>query len=874
MVMHNPHDGQYRSTAATNARVLDVRVAALLRYEALDTPPEADLDDIAGLAADLCGASTGLVTLVDDARQFFKASSNFDGGTGAPMHAGFCPYVVRAAAPLVIPDAGTDVRYADNPATREAGVRFYAGVPLMTDDGHAIGTLCVLDRSARPDGLAPSKLDALRALARQVMGQLELRRAVRERDEALRLRQESEVRHRQVLSSAVDYVIVTTDLDGRVTGWNAGAEALLGWSEGEILGKTADVIFTPEDRAGGRPGHEMRAAREEGRGNDERWHLRKDGSRFWGFGEMMPLTADDGGHVGYLKILRDRTDERRRAERTRLLARVTGELLSAPDPEATVRPILEAGLDALGFEQTYIYANAPDGERMSLTHSIGIGDELRAFLGDVSCEQPLCGIVAQTGEPFVLPRIQESDEPRHALARQAGLTAFAGYPLMSHGHLVGVISFASTTRLSFDDETLAFFATVAHFLSTAKGRLADEAALRASESDLERKVEARTGELMVAEEALRQSQKMEAVGQLTGGVAHDFNNLLTIIRSSVDFLRRPDLPVERKARYLDAVSDTVDRAAKLTGQLLAFARRQTLLPEVFDVGERLRAVADMLDTVTGARIRVVATLPDARCHVRADVSQFETALINMAVNARDAMAGEGTLTLGLVCGGGMPSIRGHAGSTNAFAAVTLSDTGGGMPADRLTRIFEPFFTTKEVGKGTGLGLSQVFGFAKQSGGDIDVASEVGRGTTFTLYLPEVTAPAEGIGVPPSETPAVTGLCLLVVEDNLEVGRFATQILEDLGNRTVWARNAEEALAEIEAGPDRFDAVFSDVVMPGMGGIALAKELRRRLPGLPVLLTSGYSHVLAEDTSHGFELIHKPYSADQLSRMLGKVAAER
>ncbi len=245
-----------------------------------------------------------------------------------------------------------------------------------------------------------------------------------------------------------------------------------------------------------------------------------------------------------------------------------------------------------------------------------------------------------------------------------------------------------------------------------------------------------------AEDALRQAQKMEAVGQLTGGVAHDFNNLLTIIRSSVDFLRRPNLPEDRRARYMDAMSDTVDRAAKLTGQLLAFARRQALKPEVFDVGGRLDEVADMLNAVTGARIRVRTEQPETRCYVRADASQFETALVNMAVNARDAMRGEGEMAIRVARGQALPGIRGHAGAAGPFVAVSVIDEGCGIPPDHLSRIFEPFFTTKEVGKGTGLGLSQVIGFAKQSGGDVDVTSAVGRGTEFTLYLPEAEpAPA-------------------------------------------------------------------------------------------------------------------------------------
>lgn len=382
----------------------------------------------------------------------------------------------------------------------------------------------------------------------------------------------------------------------------------------------------------------------------------------------------------------------------------------------------------------------------------------------------------------------------------------------------------------------------------------------------------RAAALAEAEEALRQSQKMEAVGQLTGGVAHDFNNLLTIIRSSVDFLRRPDLSEARKARYLDAVSDTVGRAAKLTGQLLSFARRQALKPEAFDAVGCLRGVVEMLDSVTGARIRIATQLPEASCFIHADLSQFETALVNMAVNARDAMDGEGTLSLRLACGLAKPAIRGHAAAPGPFAAISLTDTGAGIPPEVLGRIFEPFFTTKEVGKGTGLGLSQVFGFAKQSGGDVDVESTVGTGTTFTLYLPQVEPSPRQEPHPAEAEIAAAGFGqrVLVVEDNVEVGRFATQILQDLGYETTWATNAEEALAHLGADGAGFDAVFSDVVMPGMNGLDLAREIERRLPGLTVVLTSGYSHVLAQDSGHGFDLLHKPYSAEQLSRILQRV----
>ena len=384
-------------------------------------------------------------------------------------------------------------------------------------------------------------------------------------------------------------------------------------------------------------------------------------------------------------------------------------------------------------------------------------------------------------------------------------------------------------------------------------------------------------QLARAEEALRHAQKMEAVGQLTGGVAHDFNNLLTIIRSSVEFLRRPNLPEERRTRYLEAVADTVDRAAKLTSQLLSFARRQALKPEVFDLRDRVRGTSEMLNAVTGARIRSKTEVTDGPCHVRADTSQFETALVTLAVNARDAMDGEGTLTLRLTCGEALPTIRGHAGAPGPFAVVSVSDEGVGIAPDLLAKVFEPFFTTKEIGKGTGLGLSQVVGFAKQSGGDVDVASEVGRGTTFSLYLPHVDPPpdsAETGEEEPAMQDADRALCVLVVEDNVDVGRFCTQLLEDLGHSTIWAHNAEAALAEMERVPFRFDAVFSDVVMPGIGGVELARRLRTDHPKLPVVLTTGYSDVLARDDAHGFELVRKPYSAEEVARALRTVVAGR
>lgn len=380
-------------------------------------------------------------------------------------------------------------------------------------------------------------------------------------------------------------------------------------------------------------------------------------------------------------------------------------------------------------------------------------------------------------------------------------------------------------------------------------------------------------ELAQAQEALRQAQKLEAIGQLTGGVAHDFNNLLTIIKSSSDLLRRPDLPDERRRRYIDAISETVSRASRLTGQLLAFARRQSLKPEVFDAAECVRRISDMLSTVVGSRIPITLDIANGEHWVEADISQFETALVNLVVNARDAMNGEGALTIKVSAAYRSASapffVREE---SNAFVTISVADTGVGIPAERLNQIFEPFFTTKDVGKGTGLGLSQVYGFTKQSGGDVSVESKIGQGSTFTLFLP-ATAPAEATAAPARTTGSGDhggGRRVLVVEDNSDVGAFSTQLLQDLGYATTWASNAAEALSILEGG-ESFDVVFSDVMMPGMNGIELAKQIRERFPGLPVVLTSGYSDVLAERGRHGFELLQKPYAAEDLSRVLRRAS---
>ena len=359
-------------------------------------------------------------------------------------------------------------------------------------------------------------------------------------------------------------------------------------------------------------------------------------------------------------------------------------------------------------------------------------------------------------------------------------------------------------------------------------------------------------QLAQTQDALRQAQKMEAIGQLTGGVAHDFNNLLTIIRGGAEYLRRPDARPERQQLYADAIFEAADRAAKLTQQLLAFSRRQPLRPSVFDLGARVVDTADMLRSIVGGRITMDVTC-DPGLFASADIAQFETALVNLCVNARDAMDGEGRLTI-------------RAYRCDGEVCVDVEDEGHGIAPEVLPRLFEPFFTTKEVGKGTGLGLSQVYGFTHQSGGDVRVASTLDVGTCFTLSLPVASAP-EDVAAMPANQPTPVSRRIMLVEDNDDLRTFATALLEELGHDVESARSAHEALGTLSAAPERFDVLFTDVVMAGMSGLDLARHVRKSWPDIKIVLASGYSDALLDAESLDFPLVGKPYGAAQLAAVL-------
>ncbi len=363
------------------------------------------------------------------------------------------------------------------------------------------------------------------------------------------------------------------------------------------------------------------------------------------------------------------------------------------------------------------------------------------------------------------------------------------------------------------------------------------------------------------EESLRHAQKMEALGQLTGGVAHDFNNLLMVISAGVDMLERQADPARRQ-RYLSAMRQSAERGAALTRQLLTFSRSHALRAETVDLPGLLANMSELLDRSLRGDVEVEVHLEPGLWPVRVDAGELELAILNLAVNARDAMDGSGRLTIA-----GANIVESAPGQDRELVRLSVCDTGSGMSDEVKARVFEPFFTTKDVGKGSGLGLAQVYGFAKQSGGRVEIDSVLGEGTTITLLLPrsrEEARAREGRAVRPGAEAPAPDLHVLLVEDDAEVADLVADMLRGIGCQVLHVSGAKGALGALADGR-RVDLVLSDIMMPGgTNGIELARELRRRRPELPVLLTSGYAESTGDDASAlGLQVLRKPYGLEEL-----------
>jgi PAS domain S-box-containing protein len=707
---------------------------------------------------------------------------------------------------------------------------------------------------------------------------------------------------RQIVDGATDTAIISTNQRGEVTSWNVGAERILGWTEQEMVGFTLDRVFTPEGRQNGEFAGEMADAISKGRGGgEEGWRVRKDGSRFWAVGELTPIRTRDGAIGGFIKILRDRTAQRQAEQEVRqdrrtleILNRAGSALAVETDRQRVVQIVTDAGVELTGAQFGAFFYNVTNEK------------------GESYVLYTISGVPAEAFSKFPMPRNTEIFAPTFAgtaIMRSADITQDPRYGRnkphrgMPEGHLpvrsylavpvvsraggvlgglffghsaVGVfteraeralVGLSSEAAIAMDNGELAQAA-----LTEIEERKRAEEALRQFNLTLEHQIAERTEQLRLNEEALRQSQKMEVVGQLTGGVAHDFNNLLQIIMGNLDTARRGLTDVSpRIARALEGAVTGARRAASLTQRLLAFSRRQPLNPKPIDVNALVSGMSDLLHRTLGEITDVLTVQGAGLWRIEADANELESAILNLALNARDAMPQGGRLTIETT---NTDIDRAYSAQhaevlPGQYVAISVSDTGTGMSADAVSRAFEPFFTTKPVGEGTGLGLSQVYGFVKQSGGHVKIYSEPGHGTCVRIYLPRLgdTARIDVPDVPLSTPEAAAEETILVVEDDDDVRAYSVEILRELGYRVIEAHDGPSALRLLER-QFRVDLLFTDVVLPGgMTGAQVAAQARGAKPGLKVLFTTGYARnaiVHHGRLDQGVQLITKPFSMSDLA----------
>jgi PAS domain S-box-containing protein len=619
----------------------------------------------------------------------------------------------------------------------------------------------------------------------------------------------------QLLVAGVrDYAIFMLDPEGLIKSWNAGAQRFKGYAASEIIGQHFSVFYTEKDRLAGRPALALRTALDEGKFEDEGWRVRKDGSQFWASVVIDPIRNESGELIGFAKITRDITDRKAAQEALR-------------ESEERFRLLVQ------GVTDYAIFMLSPAGD---VTNWNAGAERIKGYTRDE--------IVGRHFSCFYTEEDRASGKPAQtlAIATTEGRFEREGWRVRKDGsrfwaHVV-------VDAIHDDAGKLIGFAKVTRDVTERK---------QAAEA-LER-----------ANAALFQAQKMESLGQLTGGVAHDFNNLLAVMSNGLDVL---SLRVQDHAdiRMLETMQRAVARGATLTQQLLSFARQQPLKVERCNLNAVIRSVEAVLRRAADGAVELEIRQEPRPRPVLLDVARFEAAVLNLVVNARDAMPHGGKIVIGV------QNIELGEGTVGALAAgpyvrVSVADTGTGMPPEVAARAFEPFFTTKEVGKGTGLGLSQVYGFIAQSGGDVLIRSQPGQGSVLSMYLP-VAGDATG------DAGAVTGPALdtvLVVEDEPDLLEATAALFRSLGYEVLTASNGAEAMDALSLRDD-IHVLFTDVVMPrGIDGIQLARSTRDRRPEVRIVLASGYP-LPALRAQHGnlddFTFIHKPYRLADLVRALG------
>ncbi|HEX6107454.1 MAG TPA: PAS domain S-box protein [Gemmatimonadales bacterium] len=602
----------------------------------------------------------------------------------------------------------------------------------------------------------------------------------------VRVEAESDRRFRTLVEQVRDYAIYMVDPQGHHTTWNEGVRHLLGYEESEFLGRHGEILFTPEDHARGEHERELRTAAEEGRASDDRCLVRKDGTRFWATGITARISDESGRLLGFSKVFRDLTEEKEAQDRVR-------------DSEERLRIALRAA--RMGIWRWHLPTNTQqvDGSMARLLR-LGEGEAVESY---------------EQFRERVHPEDRDRVDAAFAQAAQRGGDMQVEF------------------RVVWPDGTVRWLSDHGEAVLDASGT--PEYLTGAALDVTERKT---------AEERLVEAQRMDAVGHLAGGVAHEINNMMTVILGFSTMLLdawRED----PRAPELRQIHRAATRASAITNQLLAFGRRQQLRPQVLDLNRLVQGLEHMLGRVLGEDKTLAVELADDLGRVRADLGQLEQVLLNLTLNARDAMPTGGTFAIA-TCNVTLPSPDGTdpVGDDvppGSYVRVTVSDTGHGMDAATRARVFEPFFTTKPVGQGTGLGLATVVGIVRQSGGTIRLHSVPGDGTTFSIYLPQVPAETVAAGGRRETLRGRRGSgTVLVVEDDPLVRDFTCRVLTAHGYQCVEASSGSEALDLVRRAGESIEAVVSDVVMPGIGGGALARRLAELRQAVPVLFTSAYT----------------------------------
>jgi PAS domain S-box-containing protein len=622
-------------------------------------------------------------------------------------------------------------------------------------------------------------------------------------------------RYRILLDAITDYAIYMLMPDGTISSWNSGAHRFKGYSEAEIIGKNFSQFYTEADRASGLPQRALSIAARDGRFESEGWRVRKDGTQFWANVVIDSIQDANGNLIGFAKVTRDLT-ERKKAQDALV------------ESEEQFRRLVE------GVTDYAIYMLSPEGV---VTNWNAGAERIKGYKREE--------IVGQNFERFYTVEDQAKGEPLKALkiAEAEGRSEREGWRVRKDG-----------TRF------LAH--VVIDAIRDSNGRLVGFAKIT---RDITERAKAQQ-ELEHAREQLFQSQKLEAVGQLTGGVAHDFNNLLMAVLGSLELARKRIPPDSEALRWLNNATEGAQRGVTLTQRLLAFARRQELEFKPTDVPKLIEGMSDLLQRSLGSLVSLEIGFPSQLPAASTDPAQLETAILNLVVNARDAMPEGGKISISA------SHVR-HPGTSPVaagdYVCISVADQGEGMSPDTLARSTEPFFTTKGVGKGTGLGLSMVHGMAQQSGGALSIQSELGQGTVATIWLPVAVGQADEAIPAVNSTPetGAKGLKILAVDDDALVLMNTAAMLEDLGHSVIEAYSAVDALEHLER--DSFDLVITDHAMPRMTGAQLAEIIKQRWPGTSIVLATGYAE-LPNGSDPGVPRLAKPFSQAHLAALLSGI----